>query len=99
MPAVTELANGNIVAVWQNYESGYRKAKYKVFDQSDNLIKSGDSYKMAPMTIFTRRLLIWAMAVLHWIIKSTITFRRRQLATRCGSLIMTANLKEMNFDT
>ena len=43
VPAVTELANGNIVAVWQNYESGYRKAKYKVFDQSDNLIKSGDS--------------------------------------------------------
>ena len=42
VPSVIELENGNIVAVWQNYESGYRKAKYKVFDPSDNLLASGE---------------------------------------------------------
>ena len=47
VPSVIELENGNIVAVWQNYESGYRKAKYKVFDPSDNLLASGDSSQNA----------------------------------------------------
>jgi len=39
--SITELSSGNLVITYQDYQSGYRKAVYKIFDANDQVVTSG----------------------------------------------------------
>ena len=66
VPSVIELENGNIVAVCRIRE-GYRKAKYKVFDPSDNLLASVTHPRALTITLHRVSTYGWTFAIDYWL--------------------------------